>query len=135
MSAPRLMITLEVKGLSNTKYSKTLKNCVNWPLENIVEELKSLDLERLVAGVKKKYSPEDWDEVVAQMGGSTSCQNTSKDDFVFIEPTEQEIEDYLKERNWDRIKYWWHAREDLRNQKNGKPPNCFSDWGIFWKTY
>jgi hypothetical protein len=52
----------------------------------------------------------------------------------YTEPTEEEISAYLQQQGLDYSKNWWHARETLRNQQNGKPPNGCPDWGTYWKT-
>jgi len=56
------------------------------------------------------------------------------DQSRYIEPTEEEIVTYLRENGLDYSRNWWHARETLRNLKNGSPPDGYSDWGMYWKT-
>ena len=48
------------------------------------------------------------------------------------EPTEQEIQDYMRKHNEN----WYNSRERLREKAyGGKPPMGFSSWGDYWKSY
>ncbi len=49
------------------------------------------------------------------------------------EPTRMEIENYMM-NNWGETYYT--AREKLRESAyGGKPPNGYSSWGDYWKSY
>jgi hypothetical protein len=56
------------------------------------------------------------------------------EDKTYTEPTKEEIQAYLTEHKLDRARNWWHAREALRRQKNGNPPNGHTDLGLYWKS-
>jgi hypothetical protein len=48
------------------------------------------------------------------------------------EPTEDEIIDYMRLHN----EHYYNARERLREQQyGGLPPEGYSCWGDFWKSY
>jgi len=47
------------------------------------------------------------------------------------EPTEEEIRKRMEESELS----YYTAREQLREERYGKPPNGFTDWGTYWKTY
>ena len=54
------------------------------------------------------------------------------EDLPGREPTEQEIQEYMKENNEN----YYNARERLReNAYGGKPPGGYRSWGDYWKSY
>ena len=54
------------------------------------------------------------------------------EDLSGREPTEQEIQEYMKENNEN----YYNARERLReNAYGGKPPGGYRSWGDYWKSY
>jgi hypothetical protein len=48
------------------------------------------------------------------------------------EPTQKEIEDYMKDSGLDH----YNAREFLREcTYGGTPPDGYSSWGDYWKSF
>lgn len=59
-------------------------------------------------------------------------QSTDQRALQGYEPTEEEIQEYMKANNMD----FYNARERLREAAyGGLPPRGYSSWGEYWKAY
>jgi len=53
----------------------------------------------------------------------------------YNEPSDEQIRAVCDARKIDYHRNYWSVREELRNAANGPPPNGFTDWGKYWKSF